>query len=100
MDLVIILVLLVLIVVFFKDVKSFIYGLGIIEIFLRLTTFIKYNLEIPEISNLIDQYIPETIIDVLAKYADGLFYIILVWSFFIAMVWFLVYLVKYFFKRK
>lgn len=100
MDLIIIFVLLVLVVIFFKDLKSFIYGLGIIEIFLRLLTFLKLNIGIPEISNLINKYIPETIIHILDKYADGLFYTLLVWLFFIAMVWFLIYLIKYFFKRK
>lgn len=100
MDLIIIIVLLVLIIFFFKDFKSFIYGLGMLEILFRLLTFVKNNLGIPEISNIIDKYIPGSIINILDKYADGLFYTLLVWGFFICMVWFLVYLVKYFFKRK
>lgn len=100
MDLIVILVLLVLIVVFFRDFKSFIYGLGIIEIFFRILTFIKNNIPVPEVSNIIDKYIPESIINILAKYSSGLFYTILIWAFLACMIWFLIYLIKYFFKRK
>lgn len=100
MDLIIVLALIVLILIFFRNFKSFIYGLAIIEIFFRILTFIKNNLGIPEISTLIDRYIPESIISILAKYSSGLFYTILVWGFVVCMICFLVYLVKYFFGRK
>ena len=100
MELIILFILLAAIVFFFRDLKSFIYGLGIIEIFFRILTFIKYNIEIPEVKDLIDKYIPESILNILVQYSNGLFYIILKWSFLICMICFLVYLVKYFFKRK
>lgn len=100
MDLIILLLLIGLIVVFFKDFKTFIYGLGIIEIFFRIITFIKDNVGVPELSSLIDKYIPSSIIDILGKYSQGLFYTILVWAFLASMICLEVYLVKYFFKRK
>ena len=100
MDLIIILILIVLILIFFRNFKSFIYGLAIIEIFFRILTFIKYNIGVPEISSLIGKYIPESIINVLANYSGGLFYTILVWAFVICMIWFWIYLIKYFFGRK
>ena len=100
MDLIVLFVLLILIIIFFRDAKSLIYGLGIIEIFLRLITFLKYNIKIPEVNNILDKYVPENIVDIFSHYSSGLLYEILKWSIFICMVWFLVYLVKYFFKRK
>ena len=100
MDLLVLFVLLVLIIVFFRDAKSLIYGLGIIELFLRLIAFLKHNLNITELNNILDKYIPESILSIFANYSNGLLYEILKWSFFICMVWFLVYLIKYFFKRK
>ncbi len=100
MDLIIIIVLLTLAVIFFRDFKSFIYGLGIIEIFLRILTFIKHNIGIKEVSNIIGKYMPESIIDIIGKYSTGLLYTVLIWLFLISMIWFLIYLLKYFFKRK
>lgn len=100
MDLIVLFVILVLIIIFFRDTKSLIYGLGIIEIFLKILTFIKHNIGISQVSNLIDKYMPESILNILAKYSNGLFYTILTWCFIICMIWFLIYLVRYFFKGK
>lgn len=100
MDLVIIFILLVLVAMFFRKFKSFIYALAIIEVFFKILTFIKNNIGIIELSNLIDKYIPESIINVLGRYSSGLFYTILVWGFVACMICFLVYLVKYLFGRK
>lgn len=100
MDLIIIFVLLVLVAMFFRKFKSFIYALAIIEVFFKILTFIKNNIGIIELSNLIDKYIPESIINVLGRYSSGLFYTILVWGFVVCMICFLVYLVKYLFGRK
>lgn len=100
MDLIILFAILVLIIIFFRDAKSLIYGLGIIEIFLRLLAFLRDNLNIAEINKIYDKYMPRSILNIFGNYSNGLLYEILKWSLFICMVWFLIYLVKYFFKRK
>lgn len=100
MDLIIILVLLVLVVIFFRNFKSFIYGLGIIEIFFKIMTFIKVNIGIKQISDIIGKYIPNSILDILARYSSGLFYTILMWGFVICMICFLIYLIRYLIGRK
>ena len=100
MDLVLLFVILVLVIIFFRDGKSLVYTLGIIEIFFHIMTFIKNHLGIKEVTNIIDKYIPESILDILAKYSNGLFYDILCWCFAGCMAWFLGYLIKYLFKRK
>ena len=100
MDLIVLFAILVLIIIFFRDAKSLIYGLGIIEIFLRLLEFLVTKLNVAEINKVYNAYMPRNILDIFDGYSSGLLYQILEWSFFICMVWFLVYLVKYFFKRK
>lgn len=100
MDLIILLVLIAIVIFFFRDFKCFIYALGIIEIFLQVMDFIRRNVEVPEISNLIARYLPSSIIEIIGRYATGAFYIILVWLFVICMLCLDFYLLKYFFKRK
>ena len=100
MELILLFVILVLVIIFFRNTKSLIYALGIVEIFLHIMTFIKHHLDVPEVTRLIDKYIPESILNILAKYSNGLFYDLLSWCFLGCMIWFLVYLLKYFFKGK
>lgn len=100
MDLIIILLLIAIVVIICRDFKCFIYSLGIIEIFFRIMNFIANNVGIPELSKVIHTYIPGSIIDILAKYSNGLLYIVLVWVFVIFMVMLDFYLVKYLIKRK
>lgn len=100
MELIVIVALLALTVIFFRDFKSFIYTLGIIEIFLRILAFIKNNIGFKEVSKIIGKYIPESIINVIEKYSTGILQTILVWLFLISMICFLIYLIKYFFKGK
>lgn len=100
MDLIILLVLIAIIIIFFKDFKCFIYAMGIIEIFFQIMNFVKNNIEVSEISSLIDKYIPYSIVEIINRYSTGLFNIILVWLFVICMACLDFYLIKYFFKRK
>ena len=100
MDLIIILVLVAAIVIIRKDFKSFIYALGVIEIFFRVMHFIARNLNITELSKFINTYIPESIISIFAKYSSGLFYDVLTWVFDIFMGILDYYLIKYLIKRK
>ena len=100
MDLIILLVVIAIVIFFFKDFKCFIYALGIAEIFLQVMDFIKRNVEVVEISSLIENYLPSSIIEIIGKYSNGLFYVILVWLFVFCMLCLDFYLLKYFFKRK
>lgn len=100
MEVVIILVAVALIAAYFKNLKSLVYGIAIIEIFLRIMSFVKSNIGIPKISEIISKYLPNSIPDIISKYSSGLIYTILIWAFVICMSWFLVYIVIYLFKRK
>ncbi len=100
MELVLLFVILVLVIIFFRNTKSLIYALGIVEIFLHIIKFIKYHIGTNELSDFLIKNVPNSILDILAKYSNGLFYDLLSWCFVACMIWFLVYLLKYLFKGK
>ena len=96
MDLVI---LVIIILIWFKNFNSFVYFLGITEIFFRIMHFIANNIGIKEVSNVINKYIPSSLFSLLAKYSNGLLYTILSWGLLICFIILEVSLIKYFFKR-
>ena len=100
MELILLFVILVLVIIFFRNAKSLIYTLGIIEIFLHLVSFVKYHIGTNELSDFLIKNIPNSILDILDKYSTGILYDILCWCFAGCMAWFLGYLVKYLFKKK
>ena len=100
MDLILVLVLIAIVVILRRDLKSFIYSLGVMEIFFRVVHFIGDNLGIIKLNEFIDTYIPSSIISIFAKYSNGLFYDVLVWIFVIFMGILDYYLIKYLIKRK
>lgn len=99
MDLVILVILLIIILIWFKNFNSFVYFLGITEIFFRIMHFIANNIGIKEVSNVINKYIPSSLFSLLAKYSNGLLYTILSWGLLICFIILEVSLIKYFFKR-
>jgi len=100
MDLVIILVLMAIVILVFKRFSSFIYFVGIVDIFLRTMTYIKQMLNVKEISNFIGKYIPSSIPSILGNYSEGILYDVLMWLYIIGMIIFLSYLIRTFFKKK
>ncbi len=99
MDLAILLILMALVIFFFKRFSSFIYFIAIVDIFLRILTFIKNN-SVPELHDLIQKYIPENIPDIIDNYASGIIYQIFVWIYVIIMGIFLFYIIRTFFRKK
>lgn len=98
-DLGVILVLLIVVIVFFRRFSSFVYAFAIIDIFLRILTFIKYN-TVPELKSLIGKYFPESIQAVIGRYSSGIFYTILMWIYVIIFIIFLFYITNYFIRKK
>ncbi len=99
-DLVVIIVLLVVILFFFRRFSSFVYGFAIIDIFLRLLTFVKNHVPIPELQNLIAKYFPESIAAVIRAYSSGIFYEILIWGYAIMYMIFFSYIVSIFIHKR
>jgi len=99
MDLIIFLVLIAIIIFFFKDFTAFVYLLGIIELFLRIVNFFANNINMHEFSTWLNNYFPNSIFSILDKYADGLLYTVLCWLLVICFCVLLFNLVKYLIKR-
>ena len=98
-DAIIFLALLVIVIFFFKRFSNVVFFVAIVDIFLRLLTFIRDN-TFQEIKTFVTKYFPENIPGIIGKYAKGDLYTILVWVYVIVMCVFLFYVVRIFIKRK
>ena len=99
-DLVVLVVLILVVIMYFRRFSSFVYFIGIVDIFLRILTFIKNNIGLPDLSAVIDNYIPESILAIVSNYTDGILYTIIAWAYIVIMVIFLFYNTKFFIKKK
>ena len=99
-DLIVLLVLLIVVIFVFKRFSSFVYSLAIIDIFLRIVTFIRDNVPVPELKALLAKYFPESVPYILGRYTGGIIYTILMWIYVFFYICFLVYITKYFIKKR
>lgn len=99
-DLIIFSILLLLVIMFFRRFSSFVFFIAIFDMTLRILTFIKNNLGLPDVASLIDKYIPESTIAIIHKYTNGVVSTILDWIFVILMIIFLSYTIKIFINKK
>ena len=99
-DLIVLIVLLIVVIVCFRRFSSFVYFIGIVDIFLRILTFIKNNIGLPDLAAVIDNYIPESILAIAGNYTDGILYTIIAWAYIVIMAIFLFYNTKFFIKKK
>lgn len=101
-DLIIIIILTILVLVLFKRFSSFVLLMAIIDIFLRILTFIKYNIGLKDISAIISKYLPENMFNIIDNYTSNIktLNITLKWLFVFLMIIFLSYIVKLFLKNK
>lgn len=100
-DLIVILVIIAVVVIMFRRFSSFVYIVGIVDIFLRLITFFAQNLGVPELTQFVNRIgFPASIPAVIAKYTDGIFTTVLTWVFVLIMVVFEFYVIRTFWKKK
>lgn len=102
MDMVLIILVIAIIAVglFFKDFKSVVYFLGIIEIFFRLIHRLASLLGIKEFTFFITKYIPYSLENVINTYSSGLLNTVLLWILVLLFIYFEWYLIKYWLKKK
>lgn len=100
MDLLILLVLIGIVVFIFKKFSSLIYFIAIIDIFLRIVTFIKLQITNYEIYSFLNQYVPTSIPGILSKYSTGLLNTVLMWLYVATMVIFEYYIIRTFIRKK
>ena len=102
MDVVLILPVVAIIIVglFFKDFKSVVYFLGIIDITFRLFHKLIELIKISALTEFVTKYIPSSLEAVINHYSTGILNTILIWILFLLYIYFLIYLIKYWVKKK
>ena len=100
MDLIIILVLIILTIIFFRRFSNVVYIICIIDMFLRIMSKIEVLLGIKEFSNLVNRYLPDSLLAVINSHSSGIINTILVWLYVGIYVIFLYYVVCTFFRKK
>ena len=95
-DLIIIGILLLLVVVFFKKFSSFVYATAIIDIALRILCFLKIKVPLKELGNIF----PESIPAIFEKYTNDIVLDLLLWAYVFIYVCFLVYITNYFIHKR
>ena len=99
-DVVLLIVLIVAGVCFFRKLDSSVYFIASLDIFFRILTFIKNNLGVPELSVVISKYFPESIPGVVYKYTDGIVSTVLMWIYVLMFTIFLFYTVRILWKKR
>ena len=97
---IIILVVGALAVLIFKRFSNVVYYIGIVDIFLRILSFIAANIPIKEISNFIYTYFPSSVPSIINMYSSGIFNTILMWVLCLLYIFLDIYLIKIFWKKK
>jgi hypothetical protein len=102
MDFVLILLVIAIIIVglYFRDFKSVVYFLGIIEIFFRLVHKLASLLGIEDFISFISKYIPSSLESIINTYSSGILNVILIWILVLLFIYFEWYLVIYWVKKK
>ena len=100
-DLIIFLLLVIVVVAFFRSFTSFVYIVVFIDMLYRLLHFIADNVNVPELESLINKYVPSDVIGLVSNYigTSGILHTILIWIMFVIYCIFLSYIFKTLVKR-
>ena len=100
MDLIVIALLIIITIIFFRRFSNVVYIICIIDIFLRILDRLDTLLGIREFSNLVNKYFHNSMLDIIGSYSSGIIYTILSWILLGIYVVFLFYVTRTFFKKK
>lgn len=99
-DLIILLIIVLGIIFFCRKFKNFVYLIAVVDIFLRIITFIKENICLPNIKNILSKYLPDNIPSLIYKYTNGIVSDIIIWIYIFIAICFLGYTIKILWRRK
>lgn len=101
-DLIVFVILIILVIYFFRRFSSFVYLVCAVDILFRLLHFLGDNLKLEDVNALIDKYIPTDVIGMISNYfgTNGILYTIILWAMFILYCILLFYIVRILFRRK
>ncbi len=98
--LIVLVILIVIVGLFFKDFKSVVYFIAILEVLFRLLHKISSLLNVNVFNNFVNSYIPSSIEGIINIYSSGILNTILIWVMIFIFSCFLYYLVIYWIKKK
>ena len=99
-DLIVLIILILIVVMFFKRFSSFVFFMAIVDLLLRILAFVRANIGLADVSNLIAKYFPSSVFEIISKYTNGVVTTILDWCFVGIMTIFLFYIIKIFIHKK
>lgn len=99
-DVILLVVLCIIVVMFFKRFSSFVFFVAIFDIFFRILAFIKDNIPLRDVAAVMDKYLPTGILGMIYHYTSGVIATILSWCYLVLMVIFLFYITRIFFNKK
>ncbi len=98
-DLIICILLLVIMLVWFKKFDSYIYAFGILDILLRILYFIKTHIDLAVLNKILG-YLPSSISGLVMKYTSGTVETILLWVVVVLYILFEYHIIKFFAKKR
>ena len=99
-DLIILLIIVLGIIFFCRKFKNFVYLIAVVDIFLRIITFIKNNIGLIDVKNILDKYLPDNLPSLVYRYTNGIVSDIIMWIYLFIFICFLCYTVKILWRRK
>ena len=99
-DAIIVVALIIVAFCWFRRFSKMVYAVAIIDIFLRLITYISANLGIPGFNKWVKAIFPGSIPDLLNNYMSGIVLTVFVWIYVFFMVAFLFYIVRAFIRKR
>lgn len=99
-DLILLIIIIVAVVMYFRNFSAFVFIVAITDILLRILSFIRSNIGLPDFKAFLAKYFPDSIFSIIDKYTNGDISIILKWLFVIIMIFFLYYVIKIWIKKK
>lgn len=101
-DILFVIILLVAALFYFRRFSSFIYLMCSIDILYRLLHFISSNVPFEPLSNIINKYVPTSLLSMFGNYVgtENIVFTIIQWAIFALYVIFLFYIVRIIIRRK
>lgn len=97
--LIVLLIAMVLVIVFYKDFRAFVYFVVFADIFLRIVSYLKTNI-IKDTALSFFDFVPASIPSIIDSFDLGIFNEILLFIYFIVYIIFEIFIIRLFIKRK
>ena len=100
MELAVILVLVIISFIYFRNVNSVIYTICSVDIFFRIVTKVETLISVDKYSFYVNKYIPGSIMSLIDKYTSGILNTVFVWIYLGIYLIFLILVIKSLFNKK